>query len=364
MRRSYCLLALTFLLLTAYSPTYAQFDEVGWLLTQINCLRQSRGVGPLSINASLTTSANQHSAYLSANRGGDVHVEADGSTPLSRATNAGYKGYVGENVVGGGSVQRAFAWWLNDDIHYRNIVNVYWTHVGIGISSGPHGKWYTLDFGAPSWKANRIPAAPCGGFSPPTSSPPNIASGNPPAPKITATPQQPSYVLGVDEKGNIKHQVQQGDTLGHIALIYGYTWDDLPDLLALNNMTEADFRKLKVGAIFLVPPKSGTFTPTPDTGSPTPTSAPPTATDIPAIATVTSVQPIAMASATSEALPTLTSTPARTSISMVATVTVEPGDAPRADAPNPIRSLIPWAILLQGVVLGGLFIGSIIRRHR
>jgi hypothetical protein len=66
----------------------------------------------------------------------------------------------------------------------------------------------------------------------------------------------------VDNYGNIMHEVQDGDTLGDIAFLYGYTWDDIDAMLALNDMTEADIRVLEVGSVFLVPPQSGTYTPT------------------------------------------------------------------------------------------------------
>ncbi len=53
-------------------------------------------------------------------------------------------------------------------------------------------------------------------------------------------------------------------------------------MLELNNLTEEDARVLEVGTIFLVPPQSGTYTPTPapsSTPAPTrPPSATPTAT--------------------------------------------------------------------------------------
>jgi hypothetical protein len=81
-------------------------------------------------------------------------------------------------------------------------------------------------------------------------------------------------VVGVDEQGNIMHQVQPGDTVGGIALLYGYSWDDIPALLELNGMTDA--RELEEGAIFLVPPYAGTYTPTASniTPSATPTIDP------------------------------------------------------------------------------------------
>src|SRR5258706_14514066 len=74
--------------------------DASWLLSQINCLRQSVGAAPLTVNPSLATSATQHSTYLANNNDwSDFHVEPDGSTPQSRTQAAGYTGYVGENVV-------------------------------------------------------------------------------------------------------------------------------------------------------------------------------------------------------------------------------------------------------------------------
>jgi hypothetical protein len=350
------------LLLSVYRPNaaHASTDEVGWLLAQINCLRQSLGVGPLALNASLSASATQQSHYLATNKAADMHVQADGSTPISRAAAAGFKGWVGENVSGGTTAQRAFAWWLSDDIHYRNMTNMYWSEVGIGIASGPRGTWYTLDFGAKVWKPNRVTAAACGSFGQTT----NNVKSNEQTSRTTAVPQPPAFVVGRDEQGNIKHQVRPGDTLGHIAVTYGYTWDDIPTLLALNQMTQADFRNLKIGAIFLVPSKSGTYTPVPATVQFTPTAAPqlpaqPSATD-----EVTITLPAPTTSPTLDALPTLTPTSAGTRINVAPAATLATVGDPPANVNNPIRSLIPWGIMLQVMVLGGLFVRALTRPNR
>ena len=113
--------------------------------------------------------------------------------------------------------------------------------------------------------------------------PPSIAavgSGTTGGQQSSAPAGPPPYVGGLDENGNIKHIVQPGDTLGDIALIYGYTWSDLPYMMQLNGLTNV--RDLEVGSIFLVPPKDGTYTPTPDnrppTETPVPTEVPPTIT--------------------------------------------------------------------------------------
>jgi hypothetical protein len=70
-------------------------------------------------------------------------------------------------------------------------------------------------------------------------------------------------VVGLDNFGNIMHEVQPEQTIGDVLLTYGYTWEDLPEFLTLNHKTDADIRLLQIGEIELVPPYGGTFTPTP-----------------------------------------------------------------------------------------------------
>ena len=95
-------------------------------------------------------------------------------------------------------------------------------------------------------------------------------AGSPASGSQSASPAQPAFVLGLDERGNIRHEVQPGHTIGDIALIYGYTWDDIPAMLALNEMSWEEIRWLQPGREFLVPPKAGTYTPT---APPSPTAA-------------------------------------------------------------------------------------------
>jgi hypothetical protein len=119
-------------------------------------------------------------------------------------------------------------------------------------------------------------------------------------------------VLGVDEHGNIMHEIQPGETLGDIALIYGYTWNDIPTMLTLNGLTQDDIRKLEPGAVFLVMPHAGTYTPTPGGDPPTgtPTAEPTAAPTLAATPTATSeaiIQPTPlpthMLAATSNSVP-------------------------------------------------------------
>ena len=142
-----------------------------------------------------------------------------------------------------------------------------------------------------------------------------------------SAPVAPIYVVGQDEHGNIMHEVQPGDTLGDIALIYGYTWDDLPAMMALNGIS--DVHDLEVGSVFLVPPKNGTFTPTPAESTPEATPAPPT--DTPTVPFV----PVREATLIVTPLELMTASPTRNAVatvsgglptitSVVATATPEP----------------------------------------
>lgn len=365
------------LLTAALSPVPAQAggDDAGWLIAQLNCLRQSLGVGPLTINPALNHSATVHSSYLAtASSISDYHTQPDGSTPHSRAAAAGYSGYVGENVVAGNTVAQAFDWWRGDDIHYRNMTNSYWSDVGVGIVSGPHGTWYTLDFGTAHWAVNRVPVASCGSFSASV----GAAASSPASAPTAGSSKAPASSDSLDTNGNIRHPLQSGETLGSLALLYGYTWADIPAFLTLNHMMAADFRKLQIGSVFLIPPKAGTFTPAPNATAPIVITAAASGTDSPTVSaipsqtaqSVTNFTPIPTETETATALPlpvtvllTSTTTPTLTPTDppVLAGLAMANGDQPSAD--NPIRALLPWAIVAQGVLLGGLLLRAGLRQR-
>ncbi len=232
----------------------------GDLLGRVNALRASVGRAPYTINSALSAAAQDQAQWM-ASTGSISHTRPDGSGPRTRAAAYGYpSAQVSENIYGGTNATADSAWnfWLNSGIHYAGMVNPNYNEIGIGSASGSWGSTYVMVFGnsgGPSLAFVSANSTGGGGASGP-----------------------PSYVVGSDEFGNIMHEVQPGDTLGDIALIYGYTWDDLPAMMALNGLT--DVRDLDVGSVFLVPPKAGTYTPVPTTPPPslTPTPVPPTMT--------------------------------------------------------------------------------------
>lgn len=218
-------------------------DEVTQLLNRINELRASRGLHNYTLNGALSAAARQQAQWM-AETGAISHVQTDGSTPRTRALANGYASTdVSENIYMGTNATVGAAWnfWVNSPIHFRGLTNGRYREVGIGVARGAAGRAYVLVFGNP------------GGLPPPPSVTNNTGDA--------AASGPPPYVLGVDENGYILHEIQPGDTLGDIALIYGYTWEDIPYMMELNLIE--DNRTLEIGSVFLVPPHDGTFTPTP-----------------------------------------------------------------------------------------------------
>ena len=239
----------------------------GNLLTRINNLRAEQGLHAYTTHGALTAAAQQQAQWM-ATTSNVAHYRPDGSGPRDRALAAGYpSNWVSENIYMGTDATPDDAWrfWLNSQVHYAGLVSKYYQHIGIGSASANGVHAFVLVFGNP-------------GGSLPGNSGNTGASSQGNASEADAPPPPPSFIVGQDEHGNIMHEIQPGDTLGDIALIYGYTWEDIPEMLALNELTEEDARILEVGSVFLVPPQSGTYTPTPE---PSPTPAPPTATATP-----------------------------------------------------------------------------------
>jgi hypothetical protein len=227
-------------LLALAIPVFAQ-DEASGLLGLVNSLRTSRGLPAYTLNGTLSAAAQSQAQWM-VETGNVSHSRPDGSTPRSRAQAAGYaSAFVSENIYGGSNATVDSAWnfWINSSIHFAGLTSPNYQEIGIGVAHGAWGSTYVLVFGSP-------------GGPPPL--PPQAA-------RSSGAPQQPSFVVGLDAHGNIMHEVQPGDTLGDIALIYGYTWDDIPYMLQINGLTNP--RELEIGSILLVPPYGGTFTPTP-----------------------------------------------------------------------------------------------------
>ena len=286
------LLALFIFALAVIVPVSAQGPSQD-LLLRTNNLRGELGLPRYRWNAQLFAAAQAHASGLaSANRNcrlSDCHLDGAGHLARDRARIAGYPGErVHENVFASGDPSANSAWhfWRNSPDHLQNLTSPNNSEIGIGSAQGAGGTTYFVQvFGHNSGAVSGTGAS---------SAASNGATG-----RVRAGP--PAYVLGLDEFGNIKHEVQPGQTIGHILLIYGYTWDEYPYLLEINGMSEADRLNMQPGSVILVPPKDGTYTPMPATPAATATAAATAAvspaTDIPDSPTPTASATIAATAA-------------------------------------------------------------------
>lgn len=279
MNRVYIYLLMTLACGVLVSSAATAQDVSSDLLGRINALRSSLGTHNYTLNSALTAAAQNHAEWM-ASTGSISHTQPDGSTPSSRAASYGYPSRaVSENIYMGtnATADTAWGWWLNSPIHYRGITNAAYTEIGIAAANGTNGRAFVLVFGNPNgWGA--LPGSAAANNN---NSNANSGNGGEAGRSVAAPP--PSFVVGVDGLGNIMHEIQPGHTLGEIAFMYGYGWDDLEAIRQLNEMTEPEGRSLEVGSVLLIPPYEGTFTPTPG-DPPTATPVTPTAiipTDIP-----------------------------------------------------------------------------------
>ena len=259
-------------------PAAAQAESD--LFGRVNALRSSLGLASYSRNAALDAAARNQAQWMVAT--GEIsHTQSDGSTPRSRAQLAGYPStvvieniYAGTNATAG----TAWTWWLNSPIHYRGITSPNHDEIGIGTATGDWGNAYVLVFGNSTGTWSLAGAGTT--VTTTTSTGTGVSGGTGEGVAVAAAAAPPVFVVGVDAVGNIMHEIQPGDTLGDIALMYGYTWDDLQYMRDINGLDEEAGRTLSIGAVFLVPPQDGTYTPTPGEPSATPTE-PPTETPTP-----------------------------------------------------------------------------------
>ncbi len=330
-------LATLFLALRLCLPASAQ-DAVGTLLANANSLRARQGLPAYALDAALSAAARNHALWMASNNLVS-HEQTDGSNARARAVAAGFpSSWVAENIYLGrsASANTAWNWWLGSPVHYAGLVSPNYDRVGIGSATVASRTAYVMVFGNSAGRLSQASAQPSGGDP--------------------ASAGQPAYVLGLDESGNIRHEVQPGHTIGDIALIYGYTWDDIPAMLALNAMNWDDIRWLQPGSEFLVPPKEGTYTPT---APPEPTRQ---AMPTPARPTAQARQDMP---ARSDGQPVPSASPMATRELRIALPDALPpfGDSEARREPLPQLLLLGLAIGVQVSLIGGLAL-ELLRRSR
>jgi uncharacterized protein YkwD len=120
------------------------------ILDLTNETRQQEGLASLKPNATLFELARAHSKNMA--RQGQMNHVLDGKNPGDRAKQAGYRGYVGENVASGMPLDpsAAFQLWLDSAGHKKNILRKEYREIGIGVARNASGEaYYTQVFGTP-----------------------------------------------------------------------------------------------------------------------------------------------------------------------------------------------------------------------
>ena len=115
------------------------------MLARVNAARRSAGLPPLRRSPDLDRAAQEHARDLLA-RGYYEHVSPEGSTPLSRASAAGYTAdLIAENLHQlTAPVEAVLDDWLRSPGHRRNLLDPGASDLGVGLAIGPG---YGLDPG-------------------------------------------------------------------------------------------------------------------------------------------------------------------------------------------------------------------------
>jgi LysM repeat protein len=229
---------------TGRQPVMAQ--SAGEVLQLVNGVRANYALTPFEYNAALAAAAQSHANWMAAT-GLYTHTGEGGSTPYTRATAAGYNGYVSENIVGGTSLtpNQGVIWWQNSPVHFNTMISTRYVQAGTGYATDGDQNFYVLVVGLPSNQpAVQQPAT----------------TNNHAAPVIVPVIQ----LSAPREDGSIVHTVQSGQTMWAIAARYEVS---LADLYLYNGMNEDS----------VLQPGNELTIRLPDGAPPPPTPTPPTA---------------------------------------------------------------------------------------
>ncbi len=222
--------ALVGLALLPPAPARAQ-DYVTDVYNRVNALRAQYGLAAYRLDPVLSAAAQAHSEW-GASSGYFDHVQPDGSRPTDRAIRAGYGNAgeirVSENIYWGSNAtpESAVTWWTNSSIHFQGMTSAFYEDIGVGVAYGASGGYYTLMFGKHTDSGSG-------------SSAPGNQPANAPAAPVDDVPEIPTVLLSTpDADGSVVHIVQEGQAIWNISAAYGVS---LPDLLALNNLSDSAF---------------------------------------------------------------------------------------------------------------------------
>lgn len=125
--------------------------ERGWaqqVFELTNMEREARGIPPLTWDDGAAEAAYEHCWDMHLRDFFD-HYNPDGDGPVERMEQAGVVFlYAGENIARGQRTPvEVVQAWMESPGHRENLLSPVWTHVGIGVHSGPdRGPWWAQEF--------------------------------------------------------------------------------------------------------------------------------------------------------------------------------------------------------------------------
>ncbi|MEU1115664.1 MULTISPECIES: CAP domain-containing protein [unclassified Streptomyces] len=119
------------------------------VVAEINRHRAGAGCAPVRLRASLSRSAREHSADMSDHER-LTHLGTDGSRPLERMGEAGYRPRRAGEVIAAGprTPEAAVRAWMRSPSHRAVVLSCPYTDAGVGVTRGSGGPWWTLDLAA------------------------------------------------------------------------------------------------------------------------------------------------------------------------------------------------------------------------
>ncbi|UCH59572.1 MAG: hypothetical protein JSV61_15325 [Anaerolineales bacterium] len=141
----------------SYTTNSSFIDEIA---DQINQIRQSYGLDPLTVDAQLSAAAMDYSLDMGCNNRVDFtrHTDSRGGRWYERIAAQGYSYSAALEIVWtgnpayGGTPQAAVNWWMNSKIHRDNILNADVTEMGIAyaqVEGSDYIGYCTVDFAKP-----------------------------------------------------------------------------------------------------------------------------------------------------------------------------------------------------------------------
>lgn len=252
----------------ALAPASNAYD----LIDAVNGLRASHGLPSYTPNLILMQIAQSQASYLASTGGASGHIGPGGTHPIDRAIAAGYPvsgGYISENWESGQGLdaQGAVNNWMGDAPHQGTMLSSTLQDIGAGVAQDGNIYYYVIDCGLA--RGASVPSIP-------TSAGTVIqVSGTPATQEATIEATIPVAIVSTpDEKGNVYHIVQPGQTLWQIALAYKTTVNKIKSANSLPSDAIYAGQKLFISRV-------GTSTPLPPT--PTNTLNPASSTPLPTI---------------------------------------------------------------------------------